>query len=95
MGRRLAQRNSMRAFALSLLGVWLASGTVPIADVERLMRETIQLDPRQPQAYALLGAARLQNGDSAGARDAFQRALALDPHNPMALEGLQALEGRR
>jgi len=64
------------------------------ADLERLMRETIQLDPRQPQAYALLGAARLQNGNSAGARDAFQHALALDPHNPMAQQGLQALEGR-
>jgi arylsulfatase A-like enzyme/cytochrome c-type biogenesis protein CcmH/NrfG len=60
-------------------------------DVERLMSETIQLAPRQPQAYALLGAARLQSGDSASAREAFRRALTLDPHNPMALEGAQAL----
>ena len=60
-------------------------------EVERLMRETIQLVPREPQAYALLGAARLQSGDSAGAREAFRRALALDPRNPMALQGAQAM----
>jgi arylsulfatase A-like enzyme/tetratricopeptide (TPR) repeat protein len=60
-------------------------------DVERLMRETIQLSPREPQAYALLGAARLQSGDSAGAREAFRRALALDPHNPIARQRAQAL----
>ena len=60
-------------------------------DVEQLMTATIKLAPREPQAYALLGAARLGSGDSAGARDAFQRALALDPHNPMALEGARAL----
>ena len=60
-------------------------------DVEKLMTATIELAPRQPQAYALLGAAHLQNGDSAGAREAFQRALALDPHNPMALEGARAM----
>jgi arylsulfatase A-like enzyme/tetratricopeptide (TPR) repeat protein len=60
-------------------------------DVEQLMSETIQLDPRQPQAYALLGAARLRSGDSTGAGEAFRRALALDPRNPMALQGAQAL----
>jgi len=60
-------------------------------DVERLMSAAIQINPREPQAYALLGAARLQSGDSAGAREAFQRALALDPHNPMALEGVRAM----
>jgi Flp pilus assembly protein TadD len=60
-------------------------------DVERLMLETIQLDPRQPKAYALLGAARLENGDRSGAREAFRRALALDPRNPMALQGAQAI----
>jgi Flp pilus assembly protein TadD len=56
------------------------------------MRETIQFDPRQPQAYAELGAARLENGNKAGAREAFQRALALDPRNPMALEGAQEMD---
>jgi arylsulfatase A-like enzyme/Tfp pilus assembly protein PilF len=59
--------------------------------VERLMKATIELNQRQPQAYALLGAARLQSGDDTGAREAFQRALALDPHNPMALEGARAM----
>jgi cytochrome c-type biogenesis protein CcmH/NrfG len=64
------------------------------SDVERQMRETLQLDPRQPQAYALLGDARLLSGDPAGARQAFLHALALDPQNPMALEGIQAVGGR-
>lgn len=62
-----------------------------LKDVEELMSAAIRLNPREPQAYALLGAARLQTGDSAGAREAFQRALALDPHNPMALEGARAM----
>ena len=61
------------------------------ADVERLMTEVIRLDSRQPQAFAMLGAARLQNGNYAGAREAFRRALALDPRNPMALEGVQLM----
>jgi Tfp pilus assembly protein PilF len=60
-------------------------------EVERLMKEAIQLDPRQAQADALLGAARQGSGDNAGARDAFQRALALDPHNRLALQGAHAL----
>ncbi len=62
-----------------------------LKDVEELMSAAIRLNPREPQAYALLGAARLQTGDIAGAREAFQRALALDPHNPMALEGARAI----
>jgi arylsulfatase A-like enzyme/Flp pilus assembly protein TadD len=60
-------------------------------DVERLMREAIRFDPREPQAYALLGAARLRSGDNAGAREAYRHALALDPRNPMALQGAQAM----
>jgi arylsulfatase A-like enzyme/Flp pilus assembly protein TadD len=60
-------------------------------DVERLMTQTIRLDARQPQAYALLGAACLQLRKTEGAREAFQHALALDPHNGMALEGMRAV----
>ena len=60
-------------------------------DVERLMKAAIQIDPRQAQAYALLGAASHESGDNAGAREAFQHALALDPHNRMALQGAHAL----
>jgi Flp pilus assembly protein TadD len=60
-------------------------------EVERLMKSAIQLDPRQAQAYALLGTARQESGDHAGARGAFQHALALDPHNRMALQGAHAL----
>jgi len=60
-------------------------------EVERLMKEAVQLDPRQAQADALLGAARQGSGDNAGAREAFQRALALDPHNRLALQGAHAL----
>ena len=60
-------------------------------EVERLMKEAIQVDPRQAQADALLGAARQGSADNAGAREAFQRALALDPHNRLALQGTHAL----
>jgi len=60
-------------------------------EVERLMKAAIQLDPRQAQAYALLGASCHESGDNAGAREAFQQALALDPHNRLALQGAQAL----
>jgi arylsulfatase A-like enzyme/tetratricopeptide (TPR) repeat protein len=60
-------------------------------DAERLMGDTIQLDPSRAQAYAELGTARLESANSAGAREAFRRALALEPRNPMALQGARRL----
>jgi len=92
----LLQRALQAAPAGKKLSVMLNLGFVYLQlrrceDVERLMSAAIQLNPREPQAYALLGAARLESGDSAGARQALQRALALDPHNPMALEGVRAM----
>ena len=74
---------------LNLGFVYLKLGR--FAEVERLMMASIQLDPRQAQAYALLGAARHASGDNAGAREAFQHALALDPHNRLAAQGARAL----
>jgi cytochrome c-type biogenesis protein CcmH/NrfG len=49
------------------------------------------LDPKDVLALTLLGKIRLQQGDRAAARELFRRALALDPRNPDALQGMSAL----
>ena len=74
---------------LNLGFVYLKLGR--FTEVQRLMKAALQLDPRQAQGYALLGAACHESGDNAGAREAFQHALALDPRNRLALQGAHAL----
>lgn len=46
---------------------------------------------KSPDAFAWLGAARAQQGDRAGAIEAYRRALKLDPGNARARAGLDAL----
>src|SRR4030095_2811502 len=47
-------------------------------------RETTRLDPSYYQAFGNLVFLLLARGDSLGARQAFERVLAIAPHDPLA-----------
>ncbi len=49
--------------------------------------EPNQLGDHQAEALAGLGRARAKAGDAAGALQAYERALSVDPQNPVALQG--------
>ena len=76
--------------ALRNLGfVEAESGRLPEASTH--LAEALRLDPKDVLALTLLGKIRLQQGDRAAARELFRRALALDPRNPDALQGMSSL----
>ncbi|MCA1595492.1 MAG: tetratricopeptide repeat protein [Chloroflexi bacterium] len=52
------------------------------------------LNPAHPQTYYNLAQARLQAGDTDGAREAFERSLRVDPTYAKAREALAALLAR-
>ncbi|MBI5495404.1 MAG: redoxin domain-containing protein [Deltaproteobacteria bacterium] len=56
-------------------------------------RKALDKDPNLADAHALLGAALALGGDCAGARKAFDAALALDKQNARALQGRKECEG--
>lgn len=73
----------------ALAAAQLAAGDARSA--ERAARRAIRLDRMSADGWFMLGCVRQQNGDLAGATNAWERALALEPfHTP----SLQAL-GRR
>uniref|UniRef100_A0A8R7TKV3 STI1 domain-containing protein n=1 Tax=Triticum urartu TaxID=4572 RepID=A0A8R7TKV3_TRIUA len=55
-----------------------------LADAER----TVALRPDWAKGYSRLGAARLGSGDAAGAVEAYEKGLALDPSNAALKDGL-------
>ena len=65
------------------------AGRLPEASAH--LSEALRLDPKDVLALTLLGKIRLQQGDRAAARELFRRALALDPRNPDAQQGMSAL----
>ncbi len=70
-----------------LLGESLTNLGRPGAAVAVLARE-FPATARNPNRLTLLGHARLQEGDHAGAKEDFERALAIDPASSHALYGL-------
>jgi hypothetical protein len=99
-----AQRQIDPSLAWSLVrpGVALLRaglGALAVESFEAVLRER----PDWPEAWSYLGLGYLTRArqpeadapaDLAGARDAFARALELDPGNEVALRNLEALEGR-
>lgn len=65
--------------------------------LERLEEEgTVPTEFPSPEFYYLLGMCRFKEGDAAGAFEAFDKALAIDPEYAPALEGKECIqEGRR
>lgn len=58
------------------------------------LHEVLLVEPTCVRAYRVLGQLLLQGGKLAGARDAFRRALSLDPQDEAARAALEALESR-
>lgn len=79
---------------------WAAAPqTLDAPRVAAVMAEAVRRDPDDPQALALLGAARFEAGDPVGAASAFRRLLALRPEDAQAWARLgeslvRAAEGR-
>ncbi|HEV2081537.1 MAG TPA: c-type cytochrome biogenesis protein CcmI [Brevundimonas sp.] len=79
---------------------WAASPqTLDAPRAAAVMAEVVRRNPDDPQALALLGAARFEAGDPVGAASAFRRLLALHPEDAQAWARLgeslvRAAEGR-
>lgn len=58
------------------------------------LHEVLLVEPSCVRAYRVLGQLLLQGGKLAGARDAFRRALSLDPQDEAAHAALEAVETR-
>ena len=58
-----------------------------------LLREVVQADPNDSEAWVWLGQALLNSGNLTEARRAFEQAQKLDPGNKSAQEGLQLIDG--
>lgn len=82
------------------VAAWAASPeTLDAPRVAAVMAEAVRRNPEDPQALALLGAARFEAGDPVGAASAFRRLLALQPEDARAWARLgeslvRAAEGR-
>jgi tetratricopeptide (TPR) repeat protein len=68
--------------------VGLSSDPKYLDDAEEYARKLQKLDPKGPHAAALLGYIASQRGDMRGSIREFQRALAVDPHDPDILAWL-------
>ena len=84
---QLCARNASHARCLNLLGA--AYATVGRRDdARRAFEASIVADPRDPTAYANLGAFELEAGRADLASDYFAEALTLDPASAAAQDGL-------
>ncbi len=63
-----------------------------VAAAERALAPVLRLPQHSPDVQVLAGNIRAGRGDAAGARAAFEKALAAAPHSPEALNGLLALD---
>ena len=59
---------------------------------EVLLLESLKAEPEHVAAWVDLGVARAQHGDSAGARQAWEQALVLQPGQPVAVANLRLLD---
>ena len=75
------------------LGLVLADHGEVAAGIAQVT-EAISLAPLEPRFYVSLGRLWRKNGDAARARDAFERAVKLDPDNRSAAIELRSLSGR-
>jgi len=88
-------RRNMATIAAVLLALLLGVATcvrvTDYASETRLWGATVRASPANPRAWNNLGHALAQDGDPAGARVAYERALTLDPTHRKARGNLDAL----
>jgi cytochrome c-type biogenesis protein CcmH/NrfG len=64
------------------------------ASAIRSLEEQARRNPRDPEAWALLGTAQLAAGRRAEAFETFRKAVELDPDNPESFQGLIEIDSR-
>jgi hypothetical protein len=80
---RLLKEQTRKAVRLAMDGEW--------AEAARLNREILEAAPDNVEAMNRLGKALTELGESGQALDAFRRALALSPGNPIATKNVERL----
>jgi tetratricopeptide (TPR) repeat protein len=80
---RLRRKASQEAITLAMQSRWQEAITIN--------QSIIELFPTDIDAYNRLGRAHMEIGEFAKAKDAYNRAIELDPHNPIAQRNLQRL----
>ena len=78
--------------ALCNLGFLLRTERDQQAEAEQLFRRMIQLTPDDPNAHNNLGETLKAQGDAAGAKKAYERALSIAPRDEFALKALAELK---
>lgn len=90
---RLAARMALGGLAL-VLGAATFVRVTDYASEARLWGATVRASPTNARAWNNYGYALQQEGDRAGARRAYERALALEPEHPRARGNLETLGDR-
>jgi hypothetical protein len=80
---RLRRKASQEAIALAMQSRWQEAITIN--------QSIIEIFPTDIDAYNRLGRAHMEIGEFAKAKNAYNRAIELDPHNPIAQRNLQRL----
>ncbi|MFC1967758.1 tetratricopeptide repeat protein, partial [Chloroflexota bacterium] len=80
---RLKQQNSKQAISLAMEGRW--------REAVELNREILENYPDDVDAYNRLGRAHMERGEYARAREAYNRAVELEPYNAIAKKNLNRL----
>ena len=80
---RLRQQRSQQAIALAMQGRW--------REAVAANKEILESFPRDAEAHNRLGRAYMELGEYALAREAYSRAMELDPYNAIARKNLQRL----
>jgi tetratricopeptide (TPR) repeat protein len=80
---RLRRKASQEAIALAMQSRWQEAITIN--------QNIIEIFPTDIDAYNRLGRAHMEIGEFAKAKNAYNRAIELDPHNPIAQRNLQRL----
>ena len=80
---KLRQQRSTQAVALAMQGQWREAVTANTAIIDSF--------PNDIEAYNRLGRAYMELGEYSPAKDAYQRAIELDPYNTIAQKNLQRL----
>lgn len=84
--------NAVAAALVAVLGIAAFVRVGDYGSESRLWSATVRASPANARAWNNLGYALAAEGDRAGARAAYERALALDPASPRARGNLDALE---
>lgn len=84
--------NGMAVALVLVLGIATFVRVGDYASEVRLWSATVRASPSNARAWNNLGFALAGEGDRAGARAAYERALAIDPESPRARGNLDALE---